>query len=286
MRVAVYPSVLYGFDWIQESLRSILPYVDRIYVVMQTRPWGATDGVLYQEQWVDWPDRFDNTRELVVEVQAGIRRQEEETSEVLPAIEIIEDVSFSPWDRWAHGVNLVRKCCSPDDVVTLDPDCVFSEEEAQKTFADWDAHPEYVWAQPRQVELWKTPEWMVVRPRSMVAFCRGDLDLLSSEVRKARGGGAPHTHVLDGTVHNLGFACSDKTMYWKHLTSLAFSPVVGESLPNPDWYDQKWLAWTPETRNLEPAARCEGSIPRAVPYSGPPVPGSVRRRFDKTVGGL
>ena len=269
MRVAVYPSVLYGEDFLRESIASVRPHVDAVYLVLMRRPWGHTEGVIYKGAWVPWPAKFDRTREIAEEIQRTD-----------PGIHILDDDTFSPWNRWGHAVNdVVRKACEPREVVILDPDCVFHEQEAVGAFADWDAHPEYIWGQPEQVELWRTPAWQVVRPRCMVTFARGDLGLLSDDVRKKRGVQAPATCPLAGIVHNLGFCVSERTMRWKHLTSMAFSPVIGESLPNPDWYEEKWLRWTPGTRNLEVSIGSEGSIPCAVPYDVAGLPGSIRRRY-------
>lgn len=266
MRVAVYPSVLYGEDFIVESIQSILPHVDRVFVVMMDRPWGNALGVTYKGEWVPWPDRFDETRERIQAMHD-------------PRIEVVEADKFSPANRWGFAVVdvVMPRCPGIDEVVLLDPDCVFSVEEAAKVFSDWEAHQEYQWASVPQIELWRTPDWQVVRPRSMVSLHRGDLLLLSDAVRGARGAQAPETHTLDGVVHNFGFCVSTETMRWKHLCAMAFSPDVGESLPNPDWYEDKWLAWTPEVRDLDVSIGCESGIPCAVPFAGPPIPASIER---------
>lgn len=272
MRIAVYPSVLYGADFLELSVRSVLPHVDVVYVVVMTRPWGGTSGVEYRSEWIPWPERFDDTREIL----AGMRE---------PNVHVLEAEKFSPWDRWSYGLDVVRgNNVATDEVVFIDPDCVFSRGEAARVFGEWDAHPEYQWAHVGQVEFWKTTEWVVERDRAMVGLHRGDLALLSSEVRKAWGVEAPMSKRLAGRVYNLGFCVSDAAMRWKFLCSLAFSPVVGESLPNPEWYEEKWLGWTPGTRNLEVSLGCEGSIPCAMPYVGT-VPNEIVEAVRRARGG-
>ena len=273
-RIAVYPSVLYGEDYIVESIESVLPYVDRVFVVMMTRPWGETAGVVYQNLWVAWPGnrhgyKFDETRERVIAMNE-------------PRVQILEAYKFDPWNRWGFGVNDIvreREGVVADEVVILDPDCVFSPDEAQKTFAEWEARKEILWAQPQQVETWRTLNWEVTRPRCMVSLHRGDLSLLSTKDAKRR----PLMHALKGTVHNLGFSVSEAAMRWKHLVSLAFSPVIGESLPNESWYEEKWLNWKPEVRDLEVSVGCEAAIPCARLYDTMPVPKSVKQRFAQLV---
>lgn len=265
MRVAIYPSVLYGADFVVESIRSILPHVDYVCVVMMQRPWGQTEGVSYKGRWIPWPARFDDTRTLVRSIRDD-------------RVSLFESQKDTPWNRWGHGYDVVRGAFSKkiDEVILIDPDCVFHADEAKRAFADWEAHPEYVWASVGQVELWRTPAWQVHRPRSMVSFHRGDLTLLSHSTEQNR----PVSHALAGKVHNLGFCVSEAAMRWKHLTALAFSPVVGESMPNVDWFEEKWLHWMPGVINLDVSVGTESSIPCAKPYDAAGLPESIKKRFD------
>lgn len=267
-RIAIYPSVLYGEDFIAESIISIVDYVDRVYVCMMKRPWGGTKGVTYKGEWVEWPEKFDRTRERLANLTLWKDR-----------IEIIEAEKFSPWNRWGYAVNNLVKPAPGTEVVLIDPDCVFEDEQAKQVFGDWEAHPEYQWAAPNQIELWRTPLWHVTRPRTMTSFHRGDLSLLTSaDPPDGKPRAVPLTKVLKGRVHNFGFCCSPANTKWKHLTSMAFSPIVGETGPNPDWYD-KWLNWKPGVRDLEPSLRCESAIPYAVPYEGN-LPVLIKLRVD------
>lgn len=264
MRVAIYPSVLYGDDFIQESIASILPWVNSVYVVMMSRPWGDTSGVTYKGEWISWPGKFDATREKIAEMANS-------------KIEVIESYKHSPWNRWGHAAGLVLEKCSPDEIMMIDPDCVFSDLEAARVFLEWNNLTSAPWATPKQVELWRTPEWQVIRPRSMVSLHRGDLSLLVSNTEATR----PKTHQLAGSVHNFGFCVSERNMLWKHLCAMAFSPIIGESLPNPDWYEKKWITWDPliNNENLEVSIGCESAIPKAVPYDVMQLPESIRWRY-------
>lgn len=269
MRVAIYPSVLYGADFLIESLESILPHVDGAFIVFMEKPWGGTDGVLAPDgEWVPWPKHFDDARERVSAMR-DVR------------VEAVEAYKFSPWNRWGYATNLVRERLPPDamrEVLLIDPDCVFHRAEAERVFAAWDAHTEHQWAHVPQVELWRTPEWQIQRPRAMASLHRGDLSLLWNSTEATR----PKSVELPGVVHNFGFCVSESAMRWKHLTSMAFSPVVKESIPNPRWYEDVWLNWHPVTnnKNLEPSTGSEGSVPRAVPYDPSGLPESIRRRLD------
>ena len=263
--IAIYPSVLYGEDFIVESMASIRPYVSHIYVVLMKRPWGGTDGVMYKGEWVAWPEVFDRTRQ-----RAALRDN----------VTIIDADKFSPWNRWGYAVNDVVKPPPGTEVLLIDPDCVFEEVQAVRAFNDWQAHPEYQWASVRQIELWRTPAWQITRPRAMASFHRGDLALLNSpDPPDGKPRTTPTSYFLEGRIHNLGFCCSPANTRWKHLTSLAFSPIVGETGPNPEWYEKTWLNWKPGDENLEPSLRCESAIPYAIPYDVVQLPAAIKRRY-------
>lgn len=271
-RIAVYPSVLYGADFIVESLGTVLPLVDHAFVVMMQRPWGKTSGVQYKGEWVPWPERFDDAREKVKRFG--------------PLVTVVEDQKDTPWNRWGYGVNVAvrqKLGVDADEVVVMDPDCVFSIEEAGKTFFEWASDTSILWAAPRQVELWRTPAWQVQRQRQMVWLVRGDLSLLNFPDPPGPPARHPAFRILGGEVHNLGFCVSPATMRWKHLTAMAFSPVIGESIPNPDWYERTWLGWHPvnSNQNLEISLGCEAQIPCAVPYDITGLPESIRERYAK-----
>lgn len=266
MRVAVYPSVLYGSDFIVESINSILSHVDMVYVVMMEKPWGDTKGVTYKGEWVPWPEKFDDTREKLAVLNH-------------PRVTVLETYKHSPFERWGFAFDLVRKSCKTriDEVVFIDPDCVFRSDQATAVFDDdWAAHPEYQWASVPQIELWRTPAWQVDRARMMVSLHRGNLDLLVSNTEATR----PKSYPLAGRVHNFGFACSPQNTLWKHLTAMSFAPVVGESEPNPRWYDVKWAGWEPGIGDLEPSIRCESAIGVPVPYDVAGLPASIKKRYD------
>lgn len=266
-RIAVYSSVLYGADFIAESIQSILPYVDHVYVVMMYAPWGNTEGVKYKNEWIPWPTRFDDTIERVVAVQSD-------------RVTIVGAQKATPWNRWGYAVNDIVKT-DADEVILLDPDCVFSKVEVHATFTDWHTHPEYQWAAPLQIELWRTPAWRVHRQRQMVLFLRGDMSAINFPDPPGPPVTHPKIHTLSSNVHNLGFCVSESTMLWKHLTAMAFSPVVGESIPDPEWFEKKWLSWDPVTnnKNLDISLGGADGIPRAVPYDVSLLPQSIMQRY-------
>lgn len=265
--VAIY-RVLYGDDFIQESIKSILPYVNRVFVVKAERPWGNTDGVTYKGQWVSWPEKFDNTREKILELNE-------------PKIEIIDDYWPTPDGQLTHIVNdLILKRCTPTTVVFIEPDHVFSEEQAAKTFYSWQ-NSRFDQVTTRQIEHWKTPAWRVPERlnRTSVVFHRVNGRPMYHTGFNGATNGLPR---LSTYVNNFGFCISEKNMYWKHLTALAFSKIVGDSPPNEKWYEEKWLTWDHETnnKNLEISLGYEWSIPHAVPCDSSLIPEIIKVRYN------
>lgn len=267
--VAIY-RVLYGDDFIQESIRSILPHVDQVYVVKAEKPWGNTDGVTYKGQWVSWPEKFDDTRDKVLALGE-------------PRVEIIDDYWPTPKGQLTHIVNdLVLPRVKPLDVVFIEPDHVFSEEQARRAFDAWD-NSTFAQATTRQIEHWKTPLFQVPERsnRTSVVFHHLMGQPMGETGFNGASEGIPR---LPAHVNNFGFCISEKNMYWKHLTALAFSKIVGDSPPNEDWYEQKWLNWHPETnnRNLEISLGYEWTIPKAVPCDASLIPESIKLRYEIT----
>jgi hypothetical protein len=250
--VAIY-RVLYGEDFIQESILSILPHVDRIFVVKADKPWGNTTGVTYKGKWYDWPEKFDNTVEKVLALNE-------------PKVEIIYDYWPTPLGQLTHIVNdIILKKCQPHTVVFIEPDHVFSTDEAVKAFEEWSLYSG-VQASTHQVEFWKSTEFILPdRPnRTSVVFHR----IFGHPMGPTGFNGASEgIHRLMARVANFGFCVSEKTMFWKHLTALAFSRIVGDSPPNEDWFEAKWKNWNLKTNNsnLEISLGYEWTIPYAIP---------------------
>ncbi len=83
---------------------------------------------------------------------------------------------------------------------------------------------------------------------------------------------------LDAEVHNCGFCVSENAMYWKHLTGIAFAKTIKDSIPNENWYEDKWLNWDfkRNNENLEISKGYESDIPAAIPYDVKMLPEALK----------
>jgi hypothetical protein len=265
--VAVY-RVLYGEDFIQESILSILPHVSKVFVVKAEKPWGNTLGVMYKNNWVTWPEKFDNTREKILALNE-------------PKVEVIDDYWPTPNQQLTHIVNdLILQRCRPETVVFIEPDHIFSKKEAIKAFEEWKTYRGSQ-ASTKQLEHWRTPLFCVPeRPnRTSVVFHRINGQPIGST---GFNGALDGIGRLSARVNNLGFCISENVMYWKHLTALAFSKIVGDSPPNENWYEDKWLKWDYKLNNsdLEISLGYEWTIPRAIPCEVSALPELIIKRYN------
>lgn len=267
MRVAAY-RILYGEDFIQESIRSILPYVDHIVVAKAERPWGKSTGVTFKGEWVPWPERFDDTRDKIAALAE-------------PKIEVVDDFWPITANQHQHIVNdLVLPRYRADEVVFIEPDHVFSSLEAAIAVEEWESL-DVRQATTRMIELWRTPRWRIAeRHRASVLFHR----IGGEKIGPTSGDGGQHgvsSTWLQAQVHNLGFCFSEKVMRWKHLTAMAFADEIQDSRPDPEWLD-RWLTWDPHTNNrdLEISLGAQSSIPKAYPYDIANLPAPIKARLD------
>lgn len=271
MLIAVY-RCLYGEDFVEESIRSILPHVDRVVVIVASRPWGSASGVMYRGEWITWPRPFDGLRDRVIAMGGPI--------------DVIDDFYPTPFGQYDHIVKnvLTPRSYLPSDIMFIEPDHVFSNGEASNAFHSWNASS-FVCAGTRQVELWSPPGYLPVW-RVPERIYRSSV-IIHRNVRPNQNLTHVVHGVLDGTVHNLGFCFSLKTMRWKHLTAMSFSAEIGDSVPDPDWLEKTWLAWHPTRNNynLEISLGAAANIPKAISYDPIQLPYSIARRYGMSVTG-
>lgn len=271
--IGVFCCVLYGSDFVEDSIRSILPVCDDVYVVMVGRPWGDTTGVVYKGDWVPWPEKFDDSRERVAAMNE-------------PRVHIIDNYWPLPHTQCLHAMNdlvlpLYKDVRAIGDVLIMSSDCVFEQGNLEQLMRSWRKYAHAgAWAYATQRELWRTPAWTFERrqQRSSVNLHRP----VSWPTKWPRGGLQPTPiPMLEGTVHSFGFCMSPAATRWKMLTAMAYAPIVGESPPNEDWFEKKWLSWHPvmNNRNLEISARSESDISHAVPYDVTLLPESIQKRY-------
>lgn len=248
----------YGIDWIEESIRRIAPYVDRV-VVFYTGPlamWGH-----------DYERDPQGVRPLIESLRAEIKNLD--TFDV-PEKRFVHEGQFS------YFINdVVLPVYGPTDTVLIfEYDHLF--RDLLGTLSFWET---CVWklrnscAIVEQIELWRPPQadrwWSIPHRPGRVGPILWD----------TRFGGVPET-IFHGipreqsrraarlsfqpAVLNVGYATSEDTMRWKMKCALALGSQ--DSVPDPRWVDDVYLAWQPGMGNLEISLHHKEAIPFVVPF--------------------
>ena len=225
-RAAVY-RVLYGEDFIKQSIESVIGAVDEVYVFWTNKVWGDCTAVKYQGEIIQFPDKFDNAVDVIKSIGS-------------PKIRLIEHYKPTPHNQWTI---LANRYVDADIVLIMEHDQIM--DDAKMAFEEFE-DSEWKTAATQQTEYWKSSRYSIPqRRRPGPIFWRSPL----FETRLT-GRNSTKTHKLAATAKNMGFCVSDRSMYWKHLTALAFSKKISDTPPRHDWYSEIWLKWTPEMQNL------------------------------------
>lgn len=254
MKIHAVCRCLYGEDFVQACIRSIDEVVEKIFVFWDDTAWGNCDHVVYKGQRVDFPKppaTFDRVVERIKELNN-------------PKITLIYDHQVNNISQFTHFVNdiLLPQYGKPDMYMFPEIDHVFRPDQLHLAISEALLHPH---TSTRQVEVWKGLKHRVPERTQRSGVMFWNMQHFDRLPPTGRGGDGPR-RTLQAYVHNMGFAVSPQVMYWKHMTALAFSRLIGDAQPWEPWYEEKWLNWTPETRDLEISEGCGRDIPCVVPY--------------------
>lgn len=248
---------LYGEDFIQQSIKSIQEYVDKIFIFWDDKPWGDVDSCIYKEQKITFPKKFDNIIDKIKELNNS-------------KIELIYDHQYNNLNQFTHFVNdiILLKYDRPDIIFFIEVDHVWKKNQLESVLLEF-KKKNIPCASSSQVELWKTPAYRIPERKGRLATIFWNMNLVNNIPPTGRHANIDHMPFLSSYVHNFGFCISEKTMYWKHMTALAFSQKIKDSRPNESWYEEKWLKWDFEknNKNLEISQGSEHTIPYAYRYN-------------------
>lgn len=264
--------ILYGEDWIRESIESLLPYVDRFVLFWTDRSWAGPEAYVVGK---DQP--ADGWRERVEAIGSD-------------KVELVYDHVPDPMGQHQHLVNdrLVPEFGKPDLLIVSEADHVWRNDQIEAALEQFRSSGRRV-AGSRMVELWKGPRWRVPERPWNTAAVFWNLKTFRRMPPTGRAGEPLKKHhlfhakfpLLDAHLHNLGFCLSEEAMRMKLELARRYSPVIGDLVPGEHWIERVWLPWSEDNQleNLEFGSGMEDSIPRAVPYDPDLCPDSVRRRY-------
>lgn len=259
---------LYGEDFIQQSIKSIDPLVDKIFIFWDNKPWGDVDHCIYKGNRIEFPIKFDNIIEKINELNN-------------PKIILIHDHVDNNINQFTHLVNdyILPNYLKPNYVIFIEVDHVFRKDQLNKAIEEF-IKKDYLVASTSQIEMWydfnhRIPD----RNRLGTIFWNmNKIDKIPPTGRHATPYELPP--FLNVYNHNFGFCVSNKIMYWKHMTAIGFAEKIKDSIPNEDWYEEKWLKWNDtNNKNLEISNGAEYEIPRANLYDSSQLPETIKEDY-------
>ena len=251
--------ILYGTDFLERSMRSVYDVTDKIFVGYSSEPWSR-------------PVNFPNIRDIEQSPVDVIHKHfdlSEGKITVFSQQQTTPKGEFNYLYSWA--VDLLGK---PEVVVFMEPDMVWAPG-VFKNFIEEASNHSHLFAP--QIEMWKTQEYRIRRKDNITRLGPSAYKPEIPDFRFGAYNGRDQVISKHG-CYNFGFCLNEKTMLYKHNAALDFSEKIKDSIPSKTWYEEKWLNWTPEITNLEPASKHPDHIPKAEPYD---MPQDMRKFMDE-----
>lgn len=238
----------YGEDFIEESILSIYNCVDKIFVFASPAAFGNV-----------YKGRVDDSLKVVQEILDPDRK-----------IHILHNKKcyLDPMNQFTclYNTYIYKVYDPPDAVMCIEPDMVWEEEELENYLVTAYILPEDRSLIASQIEFWHNNRWEIP-PRHRKTLITHRLDKDHRMPKTDRSG-----HRIKGSmvtssrkVYNYGFCITPKNMRMKCDLAIAYSKLIGDSIPNPHWYENKWYKWHNiyNNKDLEISAGYEHLIPFA-----------------------
>jgi len=233
MRYAIY-RIHYGLDFLGKSIESVIDEVDKVFVFWSKRPWF--------KQCKDLPPLNENVLEFCKKYDKVIVIEKE--------FDLPENQFKKMYDH------VVSEYSKPDQVLMMEPDMVWDRETLSEVWKLKDNEISF-----NQIEFWKNEDWYIKRDRPGPTLW----NVAPHKTMKGCWASKQKRHETL-RCYNYGFCLSPEVMKYKHEVAIQSSKYYGDSLPSKEWYEEKWLNWTPETRDLEISEAHKHLIEKALPY--------------------
>ena len=252
---------LYGEDFIQQSMLSVIDHVDKIFFFWCDKPLGNISSCVYRGEKVDFPKKIDSVYDKVLDLK----------KQYPDKIVMVYDYVENNDNQFTHLVNdlILPNYEKPDFIFFMEHDHVFKKDQIQKVLDIIFKKKSKVFG-TRQIEFWKNFNYVIPERKGRLSCVIWNMRELNKIPRTGKHANVPGIEFIDVFVHNFGFCMSEKNMYWKHLLALGFSQEIKDSNPNELWYD-KWLNWDIDSNlnmGLEISKGSEHTIPYAYRYDG------------------
>ena len=258
----------YGVDFIKQSINSIKDDVDKIFIFYSLKPWVKKDQIKYQNKFIQFPENPENV-ELFLKENFSTEK-----------IFIKNYECKTPLNQFGKLFDLSCEIENkkPKYVLFMEPDMIFGKKQLNKLKLELKLKFWLNFLIARQIEIWKYE----ITSKSKNTF---RIPLRKKRVGPALwkvndkfkietqfGGGSQKKKNNFSSfikILNMGFSFNKNTMLYKHLTAMVFSEVIGDSVPDENWYEKKWLNWKIDSKNLEISEGSQHLIKQAYTYTIP-----------------
>tara|TARA_E500000318_G_scaffold109672_2_gene123205 strand:- start:1800 stop:2528 length:729 start_codon:yes stop_codon:yes gene_type:complete len=229
----------YGLDFLEKSINSIIDDVDMIFIYWSKQPW--------YKGCKDLPPMNENVKEYCKRWNGKVN--------------VIEREFDLPSGQYTQMyADMITGHTIPKKVLMMEPDMVWDKEQLKKALQLTDAEVSF-----KQIEFWKNEEWYIKRTSGRE---RPGPTLYNQAPGLTGKGTAVDPNKVNNDIYcyNYGFCLSKEVMKYKFEVAVQSSKYYKDSIPSKDWYEKKWLNWTPETEDLEISEAHKHYIKKALPY--------------------
>ena len=261
MNWAIY-RIHYGLDFLKQSIDSIIDDVDKVFVIYSKDPWVVKDTVTYLGDTIPMPQLHENVPMFMNEHYLGNKK-----------VDWLNNEYSTPRNQFRKMYDQVVHVerGHPGTVLFMEPDMVFKKGDVNDLRIQ--LHSSLPCVGTMQIELWKDHRYRVPQRNRIGPVMWAPEYMLGVNPNWSTGFGPTtvgheiYSHNIQN--YNFGFCLNATTMLYKHLTAIQFSAEIGDSIPSHQWYRDKWLNWTPKTRDIEISEAWKHLIPRAELYNMP-----------------
>lgn len=258
----------YGVDFIKQSINSIKDDVDKIFIFYSLKPWVKKDQIKYQNKFIQFPENPENV-ELFLKENFSTEK-----------IFIKNYECKTPLNQFGKLFDLSCEIENkkPKYVLFMEPDMIFGKKQLNKLKLELKLKFWLNFLIARQIEIWKYEitsksknTFRIPLRKKRVGPALWKVNDKCKIETQFGGGSLKKKNNFSSFIKilNMGFSFNKNTMLYKHLTAMVFSEVIGDSVPDENWYEKKWLNWKIDSKNLEISEGSQHLIKQAYTYTIP-----------------
>ena len=237
-KIAVY-RIHYGLDFLGKSIESLYLHVDKVFVFWSKQPW--------YKKCKDLPPLNENVKEFCDKYESWGDNK----------VTVFEREYDLPDNQYKKMYDEICQFYpKPDQALFMEPDMVWDHKTLNEVWKLRDNEISF-----NQIEFWKNENWYIKRDRPGPTLW----NIAPHKTMKGCWASKQKRHETL-KCYNYGFCLSPEVMKYKHEVAIQSSKYYGDSNPSKEWYQDKWLNWTPETRDLEISEAHRHLIEKAHPW--------------------